>query len=148
MQWSQATGEWSDLSVRAISSDAASDRCPRQPPWQRREETDEDIADDESFDLNSLIADSVTLGDEDSDESPAPTCPLSLARLTLRPLAVDLATCWTALVGASALQPRFRLRPPVRRFVSWRRLRRSTRIPLGVPVTPCEAVLSSHIADE
>lgn len=71
----------------------------------------------------------------------------ALEQAALTPVAVDVQTGWAALVEAGHLQRALRarlatLRPATRRSMHVRQ----QKLPLGLPLTPCEAVLSSHLA--
>ena len=146
MPWSATFGEWSDLTLRPISSDAASDRCPRRPPWQQNEEDEEEHGQEaDTFDVDVFSNDSVSLGEGENAPASERTERLPFVLLALRPVALDLQTGWASLL--ESLEPNFGLPRLARRNKAWRRLRRATGVPLGVPVKPCEAVISSQLAE-
>lgn len=145
MQWGASSSEYGDLTIRPITSEGTGDRGSRRPPWERaRDEEARESESEDAFDLEIVTADLVTLGSEQpvaADGSDRTYVRLSLVPFSV--LGLDLQTHWAALVEAATVRPAFRLWRARRHDFTWRRLRRSTRLPLGVPFTPTEAVLSS-----
>lgn len=74
---------------------------------------------------------------------------LSMERAALTAVAVDMQTGWATLVETGALQRALRSRHLVVRPATWRSIRvRQEKLPLGLPLTPCDAVLSSHLTNQ
>lgn len=116
-----------DLRIHAVTSDAASDRCPRRPRW---EQPRCDGAREEAFDVETLFTDSVELH---------PHVPITPTR-ALSFAATDLASELAAWVANFACPRVSRVRR-LRRAASVRRLRRMASMPLGLSTSPCDCVV-------
>jgi hypothetical protein len=132
------SGEWGDLTIRAVSSDPARDQPPRRPP---RAPLDDEAEEEAGAEVD--LADSVVLG-----RGPAPSLETvdfkRAVRLVLVPLGLDLQTQWAALIEAAALEPALRFWRRQARSAACR-LRRGGRLPLGLPTTAPHAFLSSQM---